>query len=75
MLKRLTDLEYQKIGVIKKLPRGQRSRLMGMGILTGKSLKMHSKQPIRGPVVFEVNGSLASVGHGLASKLILEVEE
>jgi ferrous iron transport protein A len=45
-----------------------------MGIREGKEVEMMTKQPIKGPVVVNVDRANTSIGLGLADKIIVEVE-
>jgi len=46
-----------------------------MGIREGKKLRMATKQPIKGPVVVEVDKSFTSLGLRLADKIFVEVKK
>ena len=46
-----------------------------MGIREGKEIKMMTKQPIKGPLVVNVDRAHSSIGLGLADKIIVEVDE
>ncbi len=74
MKKKLAELEYGEVGIIKSVEADNINKLSGMGIRPGKKLKMYTKQPIEGPVVFTLNDSAASVGIGIAEKIQVEVE-
>lgn len=74
-MKKLSELEYGEEGVIKAVNAADKNKLTGMGIREGKKLKMYTKQPIQGPVVFTINGSAASVGMGVAENIQVEVLE
>lgn len=50
------------------------SRLMNMGIYKGKELTKLSHIGLRGPVVIKSGRSIFALGHGVAAKIICEVE-
>jgi len=71
-----------------ELGRGQNAKIVGiaggmglarrldtMGLRIGKSLVKVSQLPWRGPVTVKVGSTQLSLGHGMAAKLIVEVEE
>jgi len=67
-------MEYDETGSVKKIESGLRGRLAGMGIRDGKVIRMITKQPIKGPVVVEVDGSSTSLGLGMAREIIVETD-
>jgi ferrous iron transport protein A len=50
------------------------NRLMSMGIYKGKEIAKLSQFALRGPVAIKVSRSIVALGHGMASKIILEIE-
>ncbi len=74
MEKKLSELDFDESGVVKDIEENLRMQVAGMGIRIGKKLRMATKQPIKGPVVVEVDESLTSLGLGIAEKIIVEVE-
>jgi ferrous iron transport protein A len=50
------------------------SRLMNMGVFKGKEVAKLSHVGLRGPVVIKVGRSILALGHGVAAKIIVEVE-
>ncbi|MCK4433137.1 MAG: ferrous iron transport protein A [Methanomicrobia archaeon] len=75
MEKKLSEMSYGEEGVVKSIEESLRKKVAGMGIRVGKKLKMITKQPIKGPVVVLVDESRTSLGLGIASKIIIEVEK
>ncbi|MFW6190620.1 MAG: metal-dependent transcriptional regulator [Candidatus Bipolaricaulota bacterium] len=73
--KKLSELEYGQTGVIKKIEKDLKDGMLGRGIREGKELKMETRQPIDGPVVFTVDRSMTSLGLKLARKIFVEVKE
>ena len=55
------------IGLVRKLD--------ALGIRTGKEIKKISEQLMRGPVILQHNNTQAAVGFGMASKVLVEVNE
>ena len=50
------------------------SRLMNMGLYKGKELIKLSHIGLEGPAVVKVGRSILALGHGVAKKIIIEVE-
>lgn len=51
-----------------------RNRLMGMGIHEGREITKLSHFALRGPIAICVGRSVLALGHGMAGKIMLEVE-
>jgi ferrous iron transport protein A len=75
MDKKLSEMSYGEEGIVKSIEESLRNKVAGMGIRVGKKLKMITKHPIKGPVVVLVDESRTSLGLGIASKIIIEVEK
>jgi ferrous iron transport protein A len=75
MEKKLSEMSYGEEGVVKSIEGSLRNKVAGMGIRVGKKLKMITKHPIKGPVVVLVDEARTSLGLGIASKIIIEVEK
>ena len=71
----IINLQKGKQGKIIRLEGGYtfQRKLRVMGIREGKKLKMATKQPVKGPVVVEVDKSFTSLGLGIADKIIVEI--
>jgi len=50
------------------------NRTMSMGIYVGREIRKISHFAMRGPVTIKVGRSVIALGHGMASKIILEIE-
>lgn len=50
------------------------SRLMSMGIYKGSQITKLSHFALRGPVTIKVGRSVLALGHGMAGKVMLDVE-
>ncbi len=74
MEKKLSKMKYEQKGKIKKIDQSLRARIAGMGIREGKEIEVMTKQPIKGPVVVNIDRSDTSLGMGLADKITVEVE-
>jgi ferrous iron transport protein A len=72
----LTAVKEGKEAVIVRLFGGHRFqiRLRTMGIREGKVIKVVSRHPFGGPLVVEVDGREATIGRGMAGKIIVEMK-
>ncbi len=50
------------------------SRLNAMGIRPGKKITKISSMFMRGPVTLQVGRMQAAIGHGMAAKIVVEVD-
>ena len=50
------------------------SKLMSMGMYIGKDIIKLSHIGLRGPVVIKTGRTILALGHGVAAKIIVEVE-
>ncbi len=75
MEKKLAEMKYGEEGLIKSIEEDLKNRIAGMGIRTGKKIKMLTKQPWRGPTVVLVDESRISLGRNISGKIIVEVKE
>jgi ferrous iron transport protein A len=73
MEKKLSEMEFDEEGTVKEIDENLRKQVAGMGIREGKEIRMATKQPIKGPVVVEVDKSFTSLGLGVAEKIVVEV--
>ena len=73
MEKKLSEMDFDEEGTVKEMHENLKKQVAGMGIRVGKNIRMATKQPIKGPVVVEVDKSLTSLGLGVAEKIIVEV--
>ena len=76
-LKKLTDLKIGQGGIIVDITGGQgaRRRMEALGLRIGKSVKKISGMFMDGPITVQVGPTQIGVGHGLASKIMIEVAE
>jgi len=73
MEKRLSEMDYDEQGTVTGIEDDLRKRVAGMGIRVGKTLRMVTKQPIKGPVDVVVDGAETSLGLDMAGKIVVEV--
>ncbi len=73
MEKKLSEMDFDEEGTVKEIEETLRKQVAGMGIRKGKKVRMATKQPIKGPVVVEVDKSFTSLGLGVAEKIVVEV--
>ncbi len=73
MEKKLSEMDFDEEGTVKEIDEDLRKQIAGMGIRVGKKVRMATKQPIKGPVVVEVDKSFTSLGLGVAEKIVVEV--
>ncbi len=73
MEKKLSEMDFDEEGTVKGIEENLRKQVAGMGIREGKKVRMATKQPIKGPVVVEVDKSVTSLGLGIAEKIVVEV--
>ncbi len=70
----LTELKSGEEAVIKRVEGGReaKQRLMDMGLTEGTKVSVRKRAPFRGPIEVSVRGSNLAIGHGLASKIVVE---
>lgn len=71
----LSRMSAGEEGVISKIEGGYglRNRLACLGLRVGKTVKKITSEPLKGPVVVEVDGSYVAIGRGMAEKILVEV--
>jgi ferrous iron transport protein A len=72
MAKKLSEMDFDEEGTVKEIDEDLRKQVAGMGIREGKKVRMATKQPIKGPVVVEVDKSFTSLGLGIAAKIVVD---
>ena len=53
---------------------GLQDRLMSMGIYPGREITKLSGFALRGPVTIKVERTVFALGHGMANKIMVEIE-
>ena len=73
----LLNLEAGKKAKIKRLEGGFtfQNKLATLNIRIGKTIKMVTAQPFRGPVVIEVDDRKVTLGMGMAMRIFVEEEK
>jgi len=72
----LNALEDGTRAVIAEMPRGEcAQRLEALGLYPGKTIRKISGMPFKGPVTVLLDQRQIAIGHGISSRLIVEVEE
>ena len=66
-------MDYNEQGAVIEIEKDLQKRVAGMGIRVGKTLRMVTKQPIKGPVDVVVDGAETSLGLDMAGKITIEV--
>lgn len=71
----LSQLEMGKIARVKRFDGGLmfRKKVSSLGIRIGKSIRIISSQPFRGPIIIEIDKMRIAIGHGIANRIIVEV--
>ena len=77
MKKSLADMKPGQSGVLVKIQggHGMIRRLDALGLRLCKQVRKVSSMLMRGPVVVEVDGFQVAIGHGMASRIIVEIVE
>jgi len=73
----LAQMRAAQSGMILRIEGGHGlvNRLNALGIVPGKRITKISSMLMRGPVTIEVNRAQIAVGLGMASRIIVEVDE
>ncbi len=70
----LFDLRSGQKATIKRLKEGGmfRKKLASLNIRVGKTIRKITAQPLRGPVVIEIDNTQATIGMNMAKKIVVE---
>jgi ferrous iron transport protein A len=65
-----------QVGAVVSIEGGHmlHGRLEALGIRSGKRIRKVSSALMRGPSVFEVDGSSIAIGFGMASRILIKTE-
>ena len=76
MIVSLVAMKLGETGVVTEIEGGHeaRARIQGMGIRIGKKVKKQGAHFWRGPQTILVDNFKVAIGHGMASKIMVEVE-
>lgn len=74
MKKNLIELKPKEIGRIIEIQGGigLSRRLEVMNIRLGKNIKKITSNPLRGPIIIEIDQRKVAIGRGMAAKVIVE---
>lgn len=72
----LAQMKENQIGKVFEIASGSAllNRLMSMGIYKGREITKLSHFALRGPVALKVGRTVMALGHGMAGKIIVEIE-
>ncbi len=73
----LVQMKENKKGVVAAIDAGPTltRRFMSMGIYKGREVTKLSHFALRGPVAIKTGRSVLALGHGMASKIIVEIHD
>lgn len=73
----LIQMKENKKGVVVAINVGHTlvSRFMSMGIYKGREITKLAQFALKGPVAIKVGRSILALGHGMASKIIVETHD
>ena len=74
MQKKLSEVKYNEEAIVTHIDNKLQNQVAGMGIRTGKKLRMITKQPVKGPVVVVIDGANTSLGLDVAERISVEVK-
>jgi ferrous iron transport protein A len=77
MIVELTQMEQGETGVVKELQggHGMVRKLQSLGIRPGKKITKVSSHFWRGPQTIEIDNMQVAIGHGIAQRIFVEIEE
>jgi ferrous iron transport protein A len=72
----LVEMRARQKGRVVEIQGGGvlQSRLMALGIHPGREITKLSHFMLRGPVAVKIGRTVLALGHGMSSKIILELE-
>lgn len=68
---KLSQMDCGEEGVIISIEKTLCSRIAGVGIRIGKTVKIITKQPIKGPIVVVIDEATTGIGWDIAEKIIV----
>lgn len=73
----LSKMKNGQSGIVKEITGGSvmSRRLQAMGLRVGKHIVKKSGMFLHGPITVQIGGTQLGMGHGMAGKIIIEVEE
>jgi ferrous iron transport protein A len=72
----LVQMKKKQKGKIVEIQAGMalQNRLLSLGVYPGKEITKLSQSVLRGPVAVKLGRTVLALGHGMASKIIVELE-
>jgi ferrous iron transport protein A len=72
----LTKMKENQKAKVQEVSGGKvlQHRMMSMGIYPGREITKLSHFALRGPVAVKVGRAVLALGHGVAAKIIVEIE-
>ena len=77
MVSNLAKMNARQSGVVVEMDGGckMNDQLRAMGLRPGVKVTKTSGQPLRGPVTLRLGSTEIAIGHGVASRILVEVAE
>jgi ferrous iron transport protein A len=77
MIIELTRMQQGETGLVKEIQggHGMIRRLQRLGVRAGKKITKVSSHFWRGPQTIEVDNMQIAIGHGIARRIFVEIEE
>lgn len=71
----LSELNTGKAAIVRHVEGGPgfQRRLASLGIRTGKTVRKITSEPLRGPIIVEVDDARVAIGRGMAMKVFVVV--
>ncbi len=71
----LSELNTRKAAIVRRVEGGLgfQRRLASLGIRVGKTVRKITSEPLRGPIIVEVDGARVAIGRGMAMKVLVVV--
>lgn len=76
-MKSLIDMQAGEVAIVAQILGGHSAhrRLESLGVRVGKKIRKVSSLFMRGPVVVGIGKSRVAIGHGIAGKVMVEVQK
>ncbi|WAC05541.1 MAG: FeoA family protein [Methanoregula sp.] len=70
----ICDLQEGVTATVRELQGGLvfQRQMRTMGIREEKTIRIVTRHPFGGPVVVEIDGKMTTLGHGIASRILVE---
>ena len=72
----LSELNTREVAIVRHVEGGPgfQRRLASLGIRAGKTIRKITSEPLRGPIIVEVDGARVAIGRGMAMKVFVVVD-